>query len=403
MGKDEFPGIEVRRGKTQNSIRIHFTFRGVECREPLKMEPTPANLRYAARLRSEVQNAIERGTFRYTDYFPNSKRARLFGHAVSTKSIGDLLRAYMMLCQQAVENGQMSPSTVSGYRKIVDGILLPQWEKTPVRSLMPAELRAWITGLGTTAKTTRNVLTPLRAVLDDAVNDAIIESSPLDKIALKRLLAKSAVASGYEVDPFDQLEIEAILAAAKDQVRNLIQYAFSSGLRTSELIALEWGDVDWVHRLVHVHRAVVEKTVKGTKTEAGQRNVKILPGALAALQNQKQHTFLADGRVFHNPVTNQPFMTDKQIRESVWRPVLKRAGVRYRNPYQTRHTYACTLLSRGENILWVAQQLGHVDTEMVIRTYGKKWIPDLKKQSGYEMVSDLTEFAQLSPKSESQP
>ena len=367
------------------------------------MEPTPANLRYAARLRSEVQNAIERGTFRYTDYFPNSKRARLFGHAVSTKTIGDLLRAYMMLCQQAVENGQMSPSTVSGYRKIVDGILLPQWEKTPVRSLMPAELRTWITGLGTTAKTTRNVLTPLRAVLDDAVNDAIIESSPLDKIALKRLLAKSAVASGYEVDPFDQLEIEAILAAAKDQVRNLIQYAFSSGLRTSELIALEWGDVDWVHRLVHVHRAVVEKTVKGTKTEAGQRNVKILPGALAALQNQKQHTLLADGRVFHNPVTNQPFMTDKQIRESVWRPVLKRAGVRYRNPYQTRHTYACTLLSRGENILWVAQQLGHVDTEMVIRTYGKKWIPDLKKQSGYEMVSDLTEFAQLSPKSESQP
>jgi integrase len=401
MGKDELLGIEIRRGKTQDTIRIHFTFRGVECREPLKMEPTPANLRYAARLRSEVQNAIERGSFRYTDYFPNSKRARLFGHAVSTKTVGEMLRANMMLCQRAAKNGQMSPSTVNGYRKIVDGILLPQWDKTPARALSPAELRAWITGLGTTAKTTRNILTPLRAVLDDAVNDAIIEFNPLDKIALKRLLAKSAVPSEYEVDPFDQLEIEAILAAAKDQARNLIQYAFSSGLRTSELIALEWADVDWVHGLVHVHQAVVEKTVKATtKTEAGHRNVKMLPGAFAALQNQKQHTFLAGGRVFYNPITNQPFATDKQIRESVWRPILKRAGVRYRNPYQTRHTYACTLLSRGENILWVAQQLGHVDTEMVIRTYGKKWIPDLKKQSGYEMVSDLTEFAQASPKSE---
>jgi integrase len=165
------------------------------------------------------------------------------------------------------------------------------------------------------------------------------------------------------------------------------------------LIALQWPDIDWVHGVVHVHQAMVEKTLKGTKTEAGERYVKILPAAHAALQDQKQHTFLAGGRVFHNPVTNQPFVTDKQIRESVWRPLLRRAGVRYRNPYQTRHTYACTLLSRGENILWVAQQLGHVDTEMVIRTYGKKWIPDLRKQSGYEMVSDLSRFAQLSPQS----
>ena len=34
-----------------------------------------------------------------------------------------------------------------------------------------------------------------------------------------------------------------------------------------------------------------------------------------------------------------------------------------------------------------------------MRTYGKKWIPDLRKQSGYEMVSDLSNFAQLAPKS----
>jgi integrase len=48
-----------------------------------------------------------------------------------------------------------------------------------------------------------------------------------------------------------------------------------------------------------------------------------------------------------------------------------RAGVRYRNPYQVRHTFASTLLTSGHNTWYVAQQLGHVDVQMVFRIYGK--------------------------------
>ena len=33
------------------------------------------------------------------------------------------------------------------------------------------------------------------------------------------------------------------------------------------------------------------------------------------------------------------------------------------------------MLSSGENPLWVAQQMGHSDTKMIFRHYGK-WIPD---------------------------
>ena len=67
--------------------------------------------------------------------------------------------------------------------------------------------------------------------------------------------------------------------------------------------------------------------------------------------------------------------------------ILKRAGIRYRNTYQTRHTYASMMLSQGENIMWVCKQLGHVDVEMVIRTYGR-WIPDSSTQSGYRASHD---------------
>ncbi len=73
---------------------------------------------------------------------------------------------------------------------------------------------------------------------------------------------------------------------------------------------------------------------------------------------------------------------------------MRQAGVRYRNPYQTRHTYASMLLSNGENIMWVAKQLGHVNVEMVIRTYGK-WIPDNSISTGYKLVNDWGKHLQL--------
>lgn len=52
---------------------------------------------------------------------------------------------------------------------------------------------------------------------------------------------------------------------------------------------------------------------------------------------------------------------------------MRRSGVRRRNLYQTRHTFASTLLSTSVNAMYVAKQMGHTDTTMVTRTYGK-WI-----------------------------
>ncbi len=45
------------------------------------------------------------------------------------------------------------------------------------------------------------------------------------------------------------------------------------------------------------------------------------------------------------------------------------------------------LLSAGENIMWVANQMGHVDTEMVMLTYGK-WIPDSTINRGYKPINN---------------
>jgi integrase len=341
-------------------------------------------------LLGEIRWRIKDGKFKFIDYFPDSPKAVKFGHVAAKKNkLGNLLRDHLKGYKRAVKNGQMSPSTLEGYRKLIDGQLIPKFEDVYLEDVTPAMLRKWISELGVTGKTVRNKLTPLRSIFDDALNDELIPYNPLDKIALKKLISRTATKSEYEVDPFDADEKTVILTAATGQVKNLFQFALWSGLRTSELIALEWGDIDWVHGTVRVQRAVVAKTEKGTKTDAGTRDVLLLPLAKAALLAQKEFTFLEGKRVFHNPKTCKPWETDGQIRKSGWIPLLKRAGVRYRNPYQTRHTYASTLLSANENPWWVAEQMGHVDVEMIFKHYGK-WIPNMKKGQ-HQTVNDWSQ------------
>jgi integrase len=67
-------GIGVER--RENSIRIHFTWNGERCRETLQIPPTPPNVKYAERMVAEIKRKIDQSTFRYSDYFPNSARAR---------------------------------------------------------------------------------------------------------------------------------------------------------------------------------------------------------------------------------------------------------------------------------------------------------------------------------------
>lgn len=117
-----------------------------------------------------------------------------------------------------------------------------------------------------------------------------------------------------------------------------MQFALWTGLRTSELVALDWGDVDWILGQVMITQAMTPAS-KGSaempKTAAGRRAVKLLGPAMAALKSQKEHTFLNGEEVFQNPRTLERWDGDGPIRKTMWAHAVKKAGVRYRRPYQT--------------------------------------------------------------------
>jgi len=112
-------------------------------------------------------------------------------------------------------------------------------------------------------------------------------------------------------------------------------------------------------------------------TSAGRREVKLLGPALQALRAQKPFTFVQGKEIFQNPRTGERWTGDKCIRQSMWQPALRRAGVRYRKPYQTRHSYASMMLIAGEHVMWVAKQMGHTDWSLTAKRYSRWIAPDM--------------------------
>ncbi|EDW8118160.1 DUF3596 domain-containing protein [Salmonella enterica subsp. enterica serovar Sundsvall] len=372
MGSTESPklprGVTIRKHSNGETINITFTFKGVKCREPLSnLEVNNKNIKYAERTLGEIHNKIERGIFNYAEYFPRSARLKLFGNAASGKTIKMYLDEYISIC----ETRSLSPSTVGGYKKCSNA--LASLHILPASELTPAALKQWIQSQKTTLKTIRNQLSFLRSSLDEAVTDGVLQINPVSQVTASRYQSKKSDAeSSYIVDPFSPAEITALLASTMfEQCANLFIFAFETGLRSSELCALRWRDIDFIGKTAHVQNATVSGVTKGTKTKAGTRKVELTEEAMLALQRQKHFTFMKDETVFEDPKTNKAWASADAIRKKAWVPALRKAGIRYRNPYQTRHTFATRLISCGVNLFWLAGQMGHKGPEMLFRHYGR--------------------------------
>lgn len=212
----------------------------------------------------------------------------------------------------------------------------------------------------------------MRSALDEAVTDGVLQINPVSLVTASRYQSDKAEAeSSYVVDPLSPAEVDALLSAAGNkQWENLFRFAIQTGLRSSELCALRWRDIDFVSRTAHVQNASVVGVIKGTKTKAGTRKVELTEEALKALASQKLFTFMKGEMIFEDPKSNKPWASADAIRKKAWVPILRKAGIRYRNPYQTRHTFATSHISRGVNLFWLAGQMGHKGPEMLFRHYG---------------------------------
>jgi integrase len=169
-----------------------------------------------------------------------------------------------------------------------------------------------------------------------------------------------------------------------DKYERLFKLDLFSGLRQSEILGLEWQDVDFENGLIHVCRQLqrnyeTNQYIFLDETKNGKdRIVAIAPSIVAVLREQKRQQAmwqLSAGDAWDNP--NNLIFTDtlgghlkhfdvyrhfKKIVASIGMP-----NCRF---HDLRHSYAINALQCGDNPKVVSEQLGHYSTAFTMDVYG---------------------------------
>ncbi len=362
-------------------IQITFFWNGRRYRPTLRIPPTPTNLKYASRLKAEIERAISLGTYteeQFAIHFPTSRQAK----ATADKTItgNDTFKEYSKKWLAAAAH--LSVGTLIKYKQA-----LAFWNShigdMQINKIPHSMIAALANSQGWAPKNRNNMLIPMRRVFDLAYQDCVVDRNPAERI-------RNAKVQRDPPDPLTAEEVQQVLqkmGAYDPQIANLFEFSFFTGLRPSEVIALRWGDIDWNRALARVCRARTFGEEHETKTYK-VRDVELNQRAYQALQAQKAFTFVKGAYVFENPVTGVPYTEERPLRRAYWNPTLKALGMRARNFYQTRHTYATLNLMAGANPMWVAKQLGHSSMQMVLTVYSR-WIDGADKSRERSKMDEL--------------
>jgi integrase len=198
-----------------------------------------------------------------------------------------------------------------------------------------------------------------------------IEAWPIPVI---QAVANATLELGSELDDYHR-ELQAPWAGQRNFT--LIMLAACTGMRQSELLGLQWSEVDddWIHVTHKLCRRSF--TRRETKSRRGNRRVPILGPARALIESWRA-VGAHESIVFPNHAADN-FIRVRNFDVRVWDRARANVGViehdgeeydaRKMTFHELRHTFVSVCLAAGRDVWEVANWAGD-DPEMIKRVYG---------------------------------
>lgn len=266
---------------------------------------------------------------------------------------------------QWLATADLSPTTAEGYRRVLARHILPTLGAAPLSTLTTPQLAARVAQARTQGpRAAENTYVVLHRLLQVATDWGLLPANPAAGLSRPRV-------SPGERTIWTPQQTAAFTAQMQDEPdgawSDLFLLALFTGLRTAELLGLDWADIRLAQATLSVRRNLVELdgrrfVTRPLKTRASRREISLPPQAVAALLHRGGFA----GPVFRHPDGTPP--TRSTLRSAlVW--ACRRAGVPYLGMHGLRHQH-CTMLAWAGVPLKVAQQrMGHATATMTLAIY----------------------------------
>jgi len=219
--------------------------------------------------------------------------------------------------------------------------------KAPIRG--KGELKRFFDSLPIATSTKRRYYTALRT---------FPEIKPFCEFEIKAPKGEAK----KQIDPFTITEIEKIVSSFKDShYYFFMRFMSLTGCRPSEAIGIRWEDIEFENGRIRFSESLSKNQLTGKRerkaTKTGKVRYTPMSSHLVSLMTVHKWGENPTGLIFTTP--DGCVIDDSNFLAREWKPRLKSAGVRYRSPYNLRHTFISHALQRGVDVVTVASWVGN--------------------------------------------
>jgi integrase len=276
-------------------------------------------------------------------------------------------------------------STIDGYESVLRQHLRPKLASKHLDEIKRIDIKSLITDLiakGLTRATVRNALSILRSILNQAIEDGLFESNPAANLGRFTRAARTSEIKGVALTTD---EVEKLLGTAKrmsPEYYPIFLLAVRAGLRRGELVALQWGDIEFGkndkdgNRFILVQHNYVRREHTTTKSKKSRRvdMSRQLRGVLIKMRDARLNAAILEGKadiskelVFSSPEGR--ILDPDNFYHRHFVPILQSSGIRTIRLHDLRHTFGSMLIQRGASIVYVKEQMGHSSIQVTVGIY----------------------------------
>lgn len=336
--------------------------------------------------RGSVRFDKRRGTWNYLWYESGKRRSKLVGSKQQhpTKAAAWKAVEQLQIGQPTADAGETVTaiaarymteriparfSTARMYRSWLHNHILPRWGSISVNVLQPREIELWLRNLNLAPKSKAHIRAMLRILVDFAMWAGVMQISrnPIELVVVKGATKRTRQPRSLTV-----LEFHKVIAELAEPFKTMAQIAVCFGLRVSELLALQWRDVDWLNEKLNIERAIVMQNVDEVKTVASRKQMSIAQELLDVLKQWRRQTeFSAESDwIFSSPVQIGRLPISYSWYERKLKEAAERAGIGSIGTHTMRHSYRSWLDAVGTPIAVQQRMMRHTDIRTTLNIYG---------------------------------
>lgn len=228
---------------------------------------------------------------------------------------------------------------------------------------LPNGTRKYIYGK-TQQELDEKVLVNMKSIFNAAQENGLVAKSPVSA------MLKPGGKRTPEKEILTPQESQVLLdRVANPRARTFLLIALHTGMRRGETVGLQWDDIDFAAKMIHIQHNAVMSTTATTindflKTKSGHRDVPLSEELEEWLTAQKKnsHSKYVLAMQNHKPLTKSSY-------KSMWKLIERELPDTHVTAHILRHTYITRLFEAGLDIKEIQYLAGHSTVDMTLKVY----------------------------------